>query len=172
MAAGPQPFGLGDSFVAAVPRADGRPALWTSPDGASWQPSATPPPSECSSWSELAVGSPGVLLTNGRFDVMCLSDDGIDWKVRPSPATAISSSGRAWVAGGDTGFIALVNSPREFAVLISSNGFDWDTVDFGARTVGSHTLQVGDRLVASVMVVEQDPPGRRFEVRVGSLRAP
>ena len=172
MAVGPQPHGLGDSFVAALPSPTGLPSLWTSRDGMTWQPSATPPPSECASWTALTVGSPGVLLTNDRFDVMCLSDNGVDWDVRPSPATAISSSGRAWVAGGDTGFIALVNSIREFAVLISSDGFQWNTVDFGPGTVGSHTLQVGDRLVASVMVVEQDPPSRRFEVRVGTLGSP
>ena len=172
MPAGPRPHGLGDSFVTALPRAGGSPALWTSADGVTWQPTATPPPRECSSWTTLTVGSSGLLLTNERFDLICVSEDGAEWAVDSSPKTAVSSSGRAWVEGGDIGFTALVNSTREFAVLVSADGFEWEAVDFGADTVGSHTLQVGERLVSSVMVVEQDPPGRRFEVRVGTPISP
>ena len=168
MPVGPQPFGLGDAFVSAIPRPDGSPDLWTSADGTSWQPTVTPPPGECSSWTTLTVGSPGLLLTNERFDLICLSEDGVEWTTDASPKTAVSSSGRAWVEGGDIGFTALVNSSREFAVLVSSDGFVWEAIDFGPGTVGSHTLQVGRRLVSSVMVVEQDPPRRRFEVRVGT----
>ncbi len=168
---GPQPHGLADSFFTAIPRSDGSQTLWRSPDGVSWDP-ANPPPSACSSWTTLAVGAPGLLLTNDRFDLMCVSSNGLDWTVKPSPATAVSTSGQAWVEGGDTGFVALVNSTREFAVLVSSDGFGWEAIDFGPGTAGSHTLQVGDRLVASVMVIEQDPPGRRFELRVGTPISP
>ncbi len=162
----PSPLAFGDIFVSTMAKPGDTLEVWASADGDSWSP-GPPPPSECGDWDSLAVAAPGLLLTNAAFDLMCVSATGIDWIVHESPQTAISTTGQVWLQGGDAGFLALAHNSREFAVLISADGFDWQPVQFAAGVLGTHTLQVGDTLVTSVMMIEPEPAGREFNIWVG-----
>lgn len=172
MPAAPLPHAFGDSFAASVTEPEGNKQLWLSADGRTWRPSDVAPPAQCTEWTNLAAGPAGLFLSNRSFDLLCVSATGRSWIVEESPATALSGGGQAWVHGSKDGYVALANNSREFAVLISDNGLEWRPVEFGAGILGTYTLRVGERLVTSVMIVEDDPPGRSFELRVGIPTTP
>ncbi len=161
----PQPLAWGDTFVGAVAGGHDAPSLWVSADGLTWKPTETAPPEICGDWSRAAVAGTVVLLTSERFDMMCVTEDGRDWTVRESPATAIASTGQVWIEGGEAGFLALAIKPPELAAFVSSDGLDWQRVEFADSMPGTYALRVGDKLVTSAMTV--GPTGRRFRVWVG-----
>ena len=163
----PVPAPLGDGFVSVVERTDRKHELWRSADGSRWTRTSLVPPSECGSWESLAVGGNSMLVSNEMFNLMCVSSTGQDWEIHDSPETAVSSTGSVWLEGVSTGFLAVVQNMSEFAVLISADGLEWSRIAFEPRTVGAHAMLVGDRVIASSLMM-QPGEGRRFSVWVGT----
>ena len=163
----PTPEALGDGFVSAVERADRKHELWSSADGSHWTRTSLVPPSPCGTWESLAVGANRMMVSTPSFNLMCVSATGQEWEVHESPETAVSSTGSVWVEGVSGGFVAVVQNLSEFAVLISEDGLEWNMVAFEPGTVGAHAMLVGNRMVASSLMM-QPGEGRRFSVWVGT----
>ena len=163
----PTPAALGDTFVSTVERADRKHELWSSADGHQWTRTSLVPPSACGTWESLTVGANRMMVSAPSFNLMCVSTTGQQWDVHESPETAVSSTGSVWVEGVGDGFIAVVQNLSEFAVLISDDGLEWKMIAFEPGTVGAHAMMVGDRMVASSLMM-QPGDGRRFSVWVGT----
>ncbi len=130
--------GLSDSSVKDAPR--GRPAVWTSPDGATWSlRQLTPPAGAQEGWFDKVAVKGGVLVASGTVTTnsgrsafaYTSSDGGATWQeVQLPPAgpadaetvvTALTATPKGFVLAGTTG-----SSGREdVALWTSADGRSW-----------------------------------------------
>lgn len=134
-------------YAAAGGRRDGRPALWTSPDGLKWTPATLPP--GLAGPLDRIVAHGDVLVASGAANAITFSPDGgRTWQARPLTAapepiavTALAATPKGFAAAGTTG-----RPGRQDVVL-------WTSADGGVwRRAPGHAAPGGQRLTALTAV--------------------
>ncbi|MFC6878830.1 MULTISPECIES: WD40/YVTN/BNR-like repeat-containing protein [Actinomadura] len=146
---------VSSGYVAVGEDGDGKPAVWTSPDGGEWSASTAPAlPAGTSFTQVVARGDTLTALAsgNGRAAVAVSSDAGRTWRAQPLQASELTAA-----LAGPRGFV-VAGSPAggsDVALWASADGTSWRTIrprgrgldGDGAQRLTALTAQ-GDGLLA------------------------
>ncbi|MWA06362.1 hypothetical protein F8568_039670 [Actinomadura sp. LD22] len=122
----------GSGYVAVGGR-DGKPAVWTSPDGAKWTPAPAAPPGT-GPLTQVAARGNALLAAGAGASLLVSPDAGRTWVQRTPPGarqvTAATATPRGFV-------VAVATAPGGAAVFGSPDGNAWRRVP--ARGLGGRT---------------------------------
>ena len=124
-------------------------AVWTSPDGLSWQ---RVPHDEAvfgnGAMVSVVAGGPGFVAvgSEGPRAAVWTSTDGVAWQRVPHDETVFSGNGRQWMTSLTVGGPGLVAVGRDFgssaaAVWTSADGFVWQRVPHDEAVFGNSSMR-------------------------------
>lgn len=155
----PDVSAFNDGFVASTLTLATRTyEILISTDGTVWNPISGPVPERCGRTRPGVVGAAVLLVANEDFSETCTTPDGISWQVNPTPHTTVSDNAFLWIAGNETGFLALAVNSQGHPVLESADGITWRRIGLEpAMAIGGAYL-AGERVINVARAGGQSPP--------------